>query len=223
MRTLIVVAAIIALVSASATYTPPKRSCHWNVELSNKDSGKVKYYINGLFFAKWNYDANGNLLEHVVLRPDITNTSTFSFKDGVCKKGVSLITVDRALVEFFAQESTWTRSENTKYNGKDVTKYSGVPSIFSLLGDVVIYEDNRSHEIVAITVKLLTSATTYDVKIGGKAWMSDFAFSSKESGCDAENLYKAGDDHYAFCGASSVKAALALVLATIAMALLSLF
>jgi len=219
---LVAVAAVVALASA-VTYTPPKRGCPWNVEMAFKDDNgqllrKWVYYVNGRFIAKYDYNADGSVAEHDVFRPDLNN-NTYTYKSGECKKNIYLMDFDKGLMKSLGLPSEWSDCDtNAKYNGKDVIKYSN-----TLFGSgVTLFVDKKSNDPIGITVKIVGFGGTADLKFGGSAGMGAFAFSNKESGCE-DGLYKAGNDDYAFCAAYSVKAALALVLAAIATALLSLF
>jgi len=223
MRTLALFAVIaaVAVLSSAVKYTPPKRKCAWNVELTFKNDNGVqkvyKYWVNGRFLAKEEKNSQGDVIDHAIIRPDLDGQS-FRYNSGQCKV---LSTVEAGLywaddlvaLSLFEKEWDFAQSKPVTYNGKEgCTEY--------YTGNTHLFVD-KDGEPIALDVAGFGKA---DIDFGGKAWMSDFSLSSsKEGGCNVEEAYKSGNDEFAFCAASSVKAVLALVLAAIATALLALF
>jgi len=221
MRTFVLIAAFVALASAAATYTPPKRGCHWSVELFQDGSNKVVYDYNGLFYAKTTYSSSGDKIDHLVYRPDINNGTSYRFQSGKCSKVDAIPAaaewlIDRGILASLGTEQSWYGSEDAKFRNQDCTKF------YDITRTTYIYVNKGNSNIIG--GKLLGfSATEFKCNFGSGGAMSAFALSkANEQGC-ADDAYKAGNDKFAFCAAYSTKAALALVLAAIATALLSLF
>jgi len=79
-----------------------------------------------------------------------------------------------------------------------------------------MYVDKNGEIIGTKSEHLTGGATICDVDFGVGASMSRFSFNSgTEKGCSKNDIYKSGDDNFVFCAASSVKAALAVVLAAL--------
>jgi len=139
---------------------------------------------------------------HAVYRPDL-NSTTFTFSDGKC---ISSRTFAYSFfVDAFTSPITYPTCSDGEFNGKKVKIYNAV------LYDLYVKDGEP------IGLKTIGSGgATCDISFGSSARMGKFALSSKnEAGCGNDNVYKSGDDNWVFCAASSVKAALAVVLAAL--------
>jgi len=207
-------AAIVVIASATVTYTPPQRKCGWNLELTHKINNGVvditKYWNYGLFYAKEIRDGAGKVKQHAVLRPDLDNkTFVYDYSNSKCttydKVGSVAFWVDDIVsLKYFEYPTVFASSSTDKYDGKECTKY-----IYPL-GGVSFFVDKDGEPVA-----LVTGNEALEFDYGGRASMSAFSLGSDEKGCE-DASYKSGNDDYAFCAASTVKAALALVLAAVA-------
>jgi len=206
-------AACVAVVSAAletnCPYTPPKRNCGWNLEMkckSDKGSSSSTIYVNGRYIVMHDYKSNGDVDTSIVVRPDLDNT-TCTYTNGKCacdrSSGLEFL-----IANALSEPTTFPTCEDGEYNGKKVKKYySGIGlDLYVADGEPIVLVEN---------VGLGVSATC-DLSFGSGASMSKFAFSEKQQpGCSKDGVYKSGDNKFTFCAASSVKAALAVVLAAL--------
>jgi len=195
------------------SFTPNKRKCAWNVEITCPNYPIVyKYWVNGRFRAMEIKDNQGYVTSHAVFRPDINNGTFVFHMDGsdTCKKGDENAGNRWAIVEALSFPSVFPYCEKTQYNGKNVMKYKN--------GYVTLYVDDDKEPVACS----FGESAIYNMDFGSKAWMSDFSLRSNEKGCD-DGAYKSGNDDFVFCAAGTVKAALSIVLATIAAVLVALF
>jgi len=185
-------------------------------------------YVNGRFGASIVEDYGGNVLSYTVVRPDIAynskiNTTVFTSAGGICSRAPGgmfdagdMIANLLPITGLKWGEIELADCKEKKFNDRKCTrgyvKILGVKTDFPLYfkdGDLYGFEDGK---------------TEYEFEWGSSAPMSKFSFSKSEVyKCPDEKVYDSGDDDYVFCAAYTVKAALAVVLAAIATALLSLF
>jgi len=241
------VVALLAIIAvseaASCTLKPLKRECGWSVTFASEDENatskasvwrKTTYFVNGLFWAKKSVDYADNLYEFSINRPDIAydgygHPTLFKSDRGMCsmEEGLSLDSDP-----FFSLVFNYLESENKFYscNSKDVTfngekKKDWTEYKTDPIGSTIVYAEED--EVVAIKSEFLrpffgTNKVTLDWS--NSAGMGKFSYSRRNVyKCPDERIYDSGNDTYAFCAASTVKAALTVVLAAVATALIALF
>jgi len=206
---------------------------------------KTTHYFNGLFYAARVKDYGGNVISRGVYRPDLN--ARFLFSGGTCAKmivpeGLKIDNFYKLLdyVEATSHEDdpilhmvtgnhTFRKCDDGEWDGKKAKKYYNIDTDGL---SAVLYVSQKNDEALAYEVKekvevlgvSFSHTRTYTFDFGTKAYMSDFSFSKGEAWkCPDDKIYDSGDSAYAFCAAFTTKAALSLVLAAIAVALLSIF
>jgi len=149
----------------------------------------------------------------------ISDSSLFTATSGTCyyEQGQSFNDTFGGID--YLQEGKQTYDDcikDVKFNGKDVDQYirhaDGYDiNYFTRHGEIIGLNFTNSHHVILLDWGTLAS-------------MSKFAFDQKEVyKCPDSEVFKDGDQDFAFCAAGTVKAALALVLGAVATALLALF
>lgn len=207
------------------------------------------HYFNGLFYASRAKNYGGDVLALSIYRPDLN--ARYSSGDGMCSgyeipEGVKIDTFEKLLnmVDHFSmgddeethpilhmitgyhpflrvEDGEWDGKKAKKYYNFDTSIYSAIFYVNAKNDEPLAYQVISKVDVLGVSI---SHTYTYTFDFGTKALMSDFSFSRSEVWkCPDERIYKSGDDAYAFCAAFTTKAALSLVLAAIAVALLSVF
>jgi len=233
MRTLFYVfVGLVAVACANnCTFKAKDRDCSWNVEIIDRSADsksyvKTKYYVNGLFWAEIKKDYGGEVFSRTVNRPDIVwvssggnySMSLFTATGGKCEQslGLEFNKYHHDITELLEEMTFDDCEEDVKFDGKECTQY-----IKYLNSGGKKYYYATSKEIIGVNYSYNDHHIFYDW--GTYAPMSKFSFDEDDVyKCPDSEVYKSGDDDYAYCAAGAVKAVFALVLAAVATALLSL-
>jgi len=238
--------ALVALVAADCSFTPAQHGCGWGVGILGKDEEfngtgykkstwlKTYIYTNGRFWSYKTVDFGGNVLDFVINRPDISfsdhiSSSTFTTTDGSCVQtaGSESLPFDNEVFKYIVSNISIPFlngcEENVKYGLTSCTKYKALTfDMYAKEGKIIAMEGEGVRAFSSAFIGINVNKLEFDWY--DSAPMSYFSFGRLHAWqCPDDRIYKSGNDEYAFCAAYTTKAALAVVLAAIATALLSLF
>jgi len=187
--------------------------------------------------------------EHVVYREDVNVSFQYKGKVCTSKNGTSFILTDSQIFQYFLQPRNFSSCKEVQYNGKTVTMYTFTQAfgpvatpIFNLYVDA---EKPVAVEILTTMMPLpIPALQVCSVTLSDSVPMNKFTFDkTEEAGCEDASVYEDSKDDctassesstsesstsesstsesnsHSTSAASAVKAALAVVLAAVAVAL----
>jgi len=247
MKALFLVAAIAiaALAQEDPVYqwTPPSYPCVWNLEVEKSTLltwTKTKYYFNGLFMRASGYNYAGVLISDSVFRPDITyfnnNTNktyvtyfSYSATNG-CRHNEDTYEIgafENNTVKYLFTGDLAALLEPENFTNKSSVKFRGVQCDVYYDLDVdsyALYVDQESKRLIAIIKDsdIPDARTQYLFKYGDLALLEDFKFKKDYVyNCTKNDILEAPEK--GTCAASAVQATIAVIVASLIAALISLF
>ena len=182
-----------------------------------------EFRTNGRYSRVTTYDANfKNQLATQIVRADITNAAgnvaVFTYQAGTCAvEYVPLSSTQRT-----TQPMYFATREETKWDGHNVYKYYNVSTVYT------VYADRKDNFVWGVEVNTTsatenTTATVTEYKTWGNE-LSAYRLDEKDFPlCPDDRIYKTPSKDFVLCAACTTKAALALVVSAILVALANLF
>jgi len=231
MKSLFVLCACVCASMAAYYYTIPATPCSWSATVEYEGPNtykKTKHYVFGSYYKSETYNKNGDLIQATAERSDYADkgdSATFSY-DGISCSVSHGTSKGRNYKNVIGLATTsFTHINETKYNGQDCMVYynnqNGVPNVTwkalyvnkkgYVIGKVEYGDDPKRREV-------------YNYSYGFMVTMGDFTFSKSYCySCSDERIFHNPEAYYAQCTASTSTAAVAVVLAALLAALVSLF
>jgi len=236
MKTLIVLCAFVLLSLAQQEgyhYTVPATRCSWSMTeeyIGPNTYYKRKHYVFGAYYKSETYNKNGDLIGAFCERADYAykGISAYFTYDGTSCTVRYGSSSGRSLQSILGYYHTMNKHINeTKYNGHKCMVYYnnsreyGFPDV----NEAALYVDMEGYVIGDVRYAndtLRREVTNYTY--GSTVTMGDFTFSKGYCySCSDERIFHNPSAYYAQCSASTSSAAIAVVLAALVAALVSLF
>jgi len=230
----VLLAALFAACSAVHSYIYPNAPCKWGMKMDIYERDKhysIRTYVFGALIKTETYNHNGDLVYATLYRPDLLNGGSYIYNGATCDVGTSSKysqtiygMIGSKYNSLGSNRLNFNHIDDAKRNGRQCMVYfnkkkSTEALYVDMTGYPVAYVVDEDHpgEVGAVGVNF----TFYDsISIHN----SDFTFSkSYAHRCADERVYHLPDTYFSQCTASTSKAVVGFVVATILAALVIVF
>jgi len=231
MMKLIILVGACALMAAAYEYTIPAAPCAWSVteEYENRNQYlKTRYTVYGRYYKYEEFDRDNNLIYAYIRRPDYYNkgqSASFTFNGLACSVSYTSDSGRTYEVPVGFKTEDYPYIAEGKYNGHKCKIYYGYNDEYEPdMNYSAVYVD-RDGYVIGKTSRLDDPKyrTTYNYSYSTFVTMNDFTFSkSVVYDCNDQRIFQTPKAYYAQCAASTTGAAVAVVIAAVVSALVSL-